>query len=331
MHLKSLLSLAFILVFSAGVTAQGILPNFGSSRSGTAGYQFTKISVDPRAAAMGNSSIADTYDGAALYWNPALAARADRSQFYASHTAYFVDISMNYIAYIHRFRGFSLGASLQYLDSGDINETTEFNPTGTGRTFKTVHLSAGLTIAQNLTELFSYGLTLRYLDERIEEISIPTAAVDFGFFYQVGDTGLRFAVGINNFGFDASPSGTTSRTTLDGVVEESDFEEVPLPTTFNLGAAFDAYERDNHRIIVTAQVSNPSDNSERLSIGSEYSFMEQFHVRAGYQFGQDEFSIPSFGVGFDLPFGPRSVGFDYGFTTFDRLGSIHRLAMKITL
>lgn len=315
-----------------------LMPRFGQSRSGTAGFQFVKVPVDARSAAMGASNVADATDGSSLYWNPALAVQMDQSEIFVSHTEYFADISLNYLSYVHKFRYFALGASLQYLDSGDIMETTEFQPFGTGRMFNTIHLSAGLTASQKLTDLFSYGLTLRYLVEQIEDVKVETGTIDFGFFYKVGDTGLRFAVGINNFGIDATPSGETERIGLPtsenprGNIVENDFENVIAPTTFILSAAYDVYKSSVMDVLVTGQITNPSDNSERISLGSEVTFMSRFMLRTGYQFGVDEAFLPSFGVGVKTRvFNRNTLGVDYGFSTYDRLGSVHRVAVRIGL
>lgn len=325
---------AIIMVFGAAEYAQAqrsIIPSLGGSRSGTSGFQFLKINVDARSAAMGGSNVADASDGSALYLNPALAIQSASSQVHLGHTAYFADISLNYASYIHKMGSIAFGGSLIYLDSGEMNETTEFAPTGTGRTFRTIHMAAGLSFSQELTNLFSYGATLKYLDERIEEVQAQAVVFDIGFFYRVGDTGLRFAVGLNNFGLDATPTGETRRQTLDGEVVETDFEDVSPPTMFLIGAAYDIYEKNDFDIMLTAQITNPSDNAEKLSLGTEVGYMNQFFLRAGYEFGTDEASLPSFGVGFKLPIRNYSVGLDYGFSTRDRLGSLHRLAIKFNL
>jgi hypothetical protein len=323
---------ALLLVFGlAELASAQLLPSLGGSRSGTSGFQFLKINVDARSAGMGSSNVADAMDGSAFYVNPALAAQMDDSQVYLSHTAYFVDISMNYASYVHRMGNIALGGSLMYLNSGEMDETNEFNPFGTGRTFRTVHMAAGLSFAQRLTDLFSYGVTAKYLDERIEEVQAQNLVFDFGFFYRVGDTGLRFAIGLNNFGVDATPSGETTRTTLDGEVVETEFEDISPPTTFIIGAAFDAWRNDEFNVLVTGQITNPSDNAERLSLGTEVGYMDQFYLRAGYEFGVDESNLPSFGAGFKLPVANYDIGLDYGFTSRERLGSLHRLALKFNL
>lgn len=321
---------SFFLLSENKVNAQSLIPSFGSARSGTSGFQFTKIAIDPRSSGMGLSNVADAKDASSLYWNPALAAQAEKSELMIGHTQYFADISMEYAAYIHKYKNLTFGGSVQYLNSGEMEETTEFAQTGTGRTFRTIHMAAGLTASHKITDLFSYGLTVKYLTERIEEITINSAAIDFGFFYQVGETGLRFSVGLNNFGFDAAPSGETVRPTLEGEVTEDEFEDIPLPTRFIIAAAYDVYENDNFKAILTGQISNPSDNAEQFSLGGEIAYMDQFFLRTGYQFGYREIELPSFGTGFKVPISNINLYADYSFNPFERLGSLHRIGLRFT-
>ena len=328
MRLHILFVLLLICSFQSGnIWAQG----FGSDRAGTESFQFTKIAVDPRSAAMGNSNMADANDGSSLYWNPALSARVSSSNFMVSHTSYFAGISLDYLSYIHKLGNFAVGGSVQYLNSGDIIETTEFQQFGTGRTFSTQHVSAGLSAAHQVTELFSYGITIRLLTERIEEIDYTTGGIDFGFSYLVGETGLRFAVGINNFGFDGAPEGTTTRESLNGVEEISPVESSSLPTRFHIGAAYDLIENDQNKLILTGQITNPSDNAEQFNLGAEYIFMDQFFVRTGYEFGIEERKIPSLGGGVQLKVMGKILKADYAYTLYERLGEIHRIAVSFSL
>lgn len=329
MHMKKfLLPFCVLFTLASPLFAQG---SFGEDRAGTEGFQFTKIAVDPRSAAMGNSNMADAYDASSLYWNPALSARLEGSNVMLSHTRYFAGINLDYFSVVQKVGDFALGGSVQYLSSGEITETTEFQPFGTGRTFATHHLSAGATVSHEVTELFSYGITFRYLMEKIEEIRYQSGAIDFGFSYLVGETGLRFAVGINNFGFDSSPEGTTTRESLNGVEVIEPEEQQSLPTRFLIGAAYDLIDNDENSLVVTAQITNPSDNAEQFNVGAEYGFMKQFFVRTGYEFGIEERKIPSFGAGVELPFGNRKVRADYAYSLYERLGEIHRIAINVAL
>ncbi|MEX0719495.1 MAG: PorV/PorQ family protein [Balneolaceae bacterium] len=333
LFLRSLFVLLLIAVgFTDVAEAQrGVFPSLGGSRSGTSGFQFLKINVDARSSGLAASNVADVADGSALYFNPALAVQADQSQVYLAHTAYFTDISLNYASYIHKFNTIALGGSLMYLDSGEMEETDETNPLGTGRIFRTTHLAAGASLSHQLSELFSYGLSAKYIEERIEEVHAQSVVFDIGFFYRVGDTGLRFAIGLNNFGMDATPYGETIRPSYEGDIVEDEFEDTSPPTMFLIGAAYDAYEDDNFKLLLTGQLSNPSDNAERFSVGSELTYIERFMLRVGYEFGVDEAILPSAGVGFVLPVLDNSLGIDYGYSTRNRLGNIHRLAVKFNL
>lgn len=321
-------TIILLLVF-AGAADTVYAQKYGTDRAGTAGFQFTKIGVDPRSAAMGNSNMADAFDGSSLYWNPALSARLEGSTLMASHTSYFADVNVDYLSYIQQVGKFAIGGSLHYLGSGDIMETTEYQPMGTGRVFGTHHMAAGISVAQEVTSLFSYGITFKYLLEKIEEVEFTSGAIDFGFSYLVGETGLRFAVGVNNFSpIDVAPSGTTTQVDGDEVAPE---EEMSLPTRFNIGAAYDVLETETSKLIITALINNPSDNAEQVNIGAEYGFMDQFYIRTGYEFGNVERVLPSFGAGFKLPVGKNKINADYAYTVYDRLGGIHRIGISVNL
>lgn len=322
------------MLWSTSVRAQNVLPSLGGDRAGLSGFQFTKINVDPRSAAMGSSNMADALGAASLYWNPAMASRTERSEIMVTHTSYFADIPMHYLAGMTRFRNFAFGASLHYLTSGEMKVTTEFDPRGTGQTFSTQHYSIGLTASHRITDSFSYGLTLRYLNEAFYDIEYPTFGIDFGFFYAVAETGLRFGVGISNFGLDAAGRGSLTRPALDpdGVEKtEDEFENLLLPTRFSIAAAYDLLDTDTHGLLITAQITNPSDNAEQFGIGVEYRFIRQFFLRSGYQFGVDESDWPSVGAGIQVPITGRKLHIDYAYSAFERLGDVHRLSMRISL
>ena len=324
------ISVLFVLICSS-IFSNVIGQSFGQDRAGTEGFQFTKIAVDPRSAAMGNSNMADAIDGSSLYWNPALAGRLQGSNIMIGHTAYFADINLDYFSYIQNIGDFAIGGSIQYLNSGDIIETTEYQPLGTGRNFSTQHLAAGLSGAHQVTDLFSYGITLKFMMENIEEVSYSTGAIDFGFHYLVGNTGLRFAVGINNFGLDAAPSGSTTQLSLSGTKDTEPEVYSSLPTRFHIGAAYDLIETEQYKLILTGQITNPSDNAEQFNIGAEYSFMSQFFIRTGYEFGIEERKIPSLGGGVKVKVGNTVLKADYAYTLYERLGEIHRIAISFGL
>lgn len=334
-HLRSSVLLLLLFAFTplaSSLHAQ-VLPSFGRDRAGTIGFQFLKIPVDARSAALGETVVSNAFDASSLFWNPALAAQEQSLQLGVTHTAYFVDVTLDYAAVTYPLNrgGFVLGASVQALNSGDMDETTEFAPFGTGRTFRFTDLGVGLTVSQTLTDLFSYGVTAKYVRESVAGIAANTVVFDLGVFYRIGTTGAQMGVAIRNFGSDAGFEGDLERTTLEGTVIEDDFESVTPPTTFLLGITYQMLRHAaQHDLMVSGQLSNPADNAETFNIGAEYTWNDLLILRGGYRFAVEEYSWPSFGAGLMLPL-PVALRFDYGFNRLDRLGTVHRVGLNVRL
>ncbi|HYE95016.1 MAG TPA: PorV/PorQ family protein [Rubricoccaceae bacterium] len=331
--MRTLLLVLALAATAAPVGHAQVLPAFGEDRAGTAGFQFLKIPVDARGAALGETVAATAADASALFWNPALAAQAGRTEIGAARTAYFAGVSMNYAAGFTRVGPVTLGLSLQSLDSGEMAVTDEFSgPEGTGETFRLVDVAAGVSVSQALTDLFSYGVTAKVVRESVADLSATTALLDLGIFYRIGQTGVDLGVAIRNFGPDGRPSGSLVRPTLDGDTTETSFESIPPPTTFLLGASYHVLRANpQHALTVSAQLTRPNDNAEQFHAGAEYVFRNLLSLRAGYRVGVEEASTPSFGAGLLVPgLGPQ-LRVDYAFNRLDRLGSVHRVGLNLRL
>lgn len=328
-----------VMVLFTTLPAQAqLIPAFGRDRAGTSGFQFLKIPIDARAAALGETVVANAFDASSLFWNPALASQATKAQVGLSHTAYFADVRMEYAALtvpLNRM-GITLGTSLQTLNSGDMDVTTEFQPMGTGETFQFVNLAAGLTVSQSLTDLFSYGLTAKYVRESVAGINTTTFVFDLGIFYRIGATGVQMAVAIRNFGLDGTPSGTINRTVIGdgGTTIENDFESLTPPTTFLMGLTYRMFQNnDRNDVQISGQLTNPNDNAESYNVGVEYTWNNLLILRSGYRFGVDEYTIPSLGVGLQVSdlFDTLDARIDYGFNQLERLGTVHRIGVNLGL
>ena len=181
--MNGIIVIALLLVLAVPSARAQLLPTLGGERAGTSGFQFLKVPVDARGAALGESVVADANDVSALMWNPALAARLPGIQAGFHHTAYFVDVSLDFVGVTYRMpQGITLGASLQTMNSGEMKVTTEFEPSGTGETFRLIDVAAGFTLAQQLTDLFSYGITAKYIQESVAGLTAsagaPTPLID---------------------------------------------------------------------------------------------------------------------------------------------------------
>jgi hypothetical protein len=333
--MKRLLTLLLLASALAPSASAQLLPSFGDDRSGTSGFQFLKVAVDARSAALGQAAAATAFDATGLFWNPALSAQATGPQASVHYASYFAGIDLGYAALtLPGPVGFTFGLSLQALDAGEMDVTTEFEPFGTGETFGYSGLAAGLSASQSLTDLFSYGVTAKYVNLSTAGVTAQTVVFDLGIFYRIGPTGASMAVAIRNFGLDAAFEGDLRRTVLDGdgVAIADDFDTMTPPTTFVLGVAYDLMrESASHDLSLAAQLINPNDNAENWNVGAEYTWEQLLTLRAGYRFGLEEATAPTFGVGLRVPGLAQDVRFDYGFASLEFLGTTHRVGLNLGL
>jgi long-subunit fatty acid transport protein len=328
-------SLLFIFAFNIGAAQAQILPSFGDSRTGGTGMQFLKIGPDARASAMGGAYVAIANDVAALYWNPAGITGVDTGKVNVqlSHTRYFGDISANYAGAVMKVGKLSyFGLNIMAMNYGQMEETTEFEPKGTGRTFTPVNYSIGATYAKILTNSFSFGVTGKFAQEGFAGVNVYNAMFDLGLKYDVGVKNTRFGVNFSNFGFNVQPTGEVSILKFDGTHTVNSFSDVSVPAIFRLGVAFDPIHTDKNILTLAGQLNHPTDNNETYSLGAEYSYLKVGYLRTGYEFDSDErYVAPSFGAGLKLfrNFGGFTI--DYGFIAKSRLGNIQRITLGINI
>ena len=328
--------LLLLALFCSSAFSQ-LVPNLGGQRTGISAFQFLKLGAGARGVAMGESFVAVANDVSSLYWNPAGLVQFEEHQVIASHTEYVVDIKHDFLGVsYHLTPEDAVGVSFSSLHMDDMEITTETQPFGTGRYFSFGDIAIGLTYAKKMTDQFSFGATVRYVEETLDVLKMRSVMVDLGTYYWTGLGSTRFAVVISNFGADAEPTGTATQ--LSGA-EVSKFESFSLPTIFKLGVALDPIETDNQKLTTSIQLNHPNDNSEHFRFGLEYSWQNMFFLRSGIKrtIGQPVFAADgtseedfTLGAGVMVPVEFSVVSADYAFTNFNRLGSVHRISLSFT-
>lgn len=308
-----------------------LLPAFGASRSGTAGMQFLKLGPDARSNSLGGAVIAEINDPAAVYWNPSGIVGLDTQQFHMQfgHSEYFAGIGMSHAAMVWQPNGTrSFGISVLSLRSPEMDVTTEFMPRGTGQTFGVYNNLIAFSFAQVLTSNFKFGLTAKYANENIAGVQSHSGLVDFGFQYAVGLKDLRFGVAVSNFGFNVNPQGEIRLITLNGERQIENYEEIPVPATFQLGFSGTVWQKDDHQIKGNIQLNHPTDNQESVGIGFEYDKDDLLFIGTGYVIGS-EGNYPSFGAGIDLQRYFGNMQINYCWLARNTLGSTHQISLGI--
>jgi hypothetical protein len=331
-----LLLILSLLSGSRSLHAQ-LVPNLGGQRVGISAFQFLKIGVGARGVGMGESFAAVANDGSALYWNPAGLTQLSRDEVFVAHTEYVADIKQEYLGVTYHLTDADVvGLSLTSLHMADMEITTETQPLGTGRYFTFGDVGIGLSYSRKMTDQFSFGASLRYVQETLDMLRMRSVMVDLGTFYWTGLGTARFAVVITNFGADASPSGTVSG--IDGI-QGSAFQSFSLPTVFKLGFAMEPWMTDEQHVTASIQLNHPNDNAENVRFGAEYAWQNTLFLRGGVKrtigqkfLGGDETSEESYtlGAGFRLTTSFTTVQADYAFAEFNRLGTVHRISLTMT-
>lgn len=326
--IKKIYILVILFFITNSVTEAQLFPILGGQRAGISTAQFLKIGVGGRAAALGESFVAISDDASALYWNPAGLAQFSENQVIFSHNIWLVDINHDFLgAVYHLDADNSFGVSLTSLSMDKMPVTTEFAPFGNGEFFTFSDIALSVSYARRMTEQFSFGGTVKYIEETLDKLKMRGVMMDIGTYYRTGLGSTRFAVAVSNFGAELAPDGEV---VLIGNRKQSEWQSFAPPTMFRIGFALEPYQDDQHKLTTSIQLNHPNDNSENVSLGVEYSWSKMLYLRGGYKINVDEQDY-SFGAGINVPISIAQFSFDYAYANFERLGSAHRFSIILGL
>jgi len=313
------------------------------SKRGTSGAQFLKIGVGARAQGMGGAFTALANDASTLYWNPAGIARIANMEMIFSYTNWFTDINHSFFGFVYNAGSLgSIGISLTSVNMGDMEITTPEEPLGTGNFFNASDIAFGITYAKNMTDRFSFGIKLKLIHESIWDMTATGWAFDLGTIYDIGLGGLKLAMNMANFGGELHYSGAGLLTQYNAFPEAGnvapvnvyyDSDQFSLPMTFRLGLSY-GWDPFGESINVTECVEfvKTNDKTEAVIVGGEAALMDIFFVRFGVNtFQEDDMEEGiSAGAGIQLNLGNNRGSFDYAYTDFGRLQSIHRFTVGLS-
>jgi len=285
-----------------------------SQRIGTAGAQELLIPVGSRGTAMGGSVVANTYGLESMYWNPAGLANLEGTEAMFTHLPYFADIDVNYVGIATAIEDFgTIGVGAKVVSIGDIEETTEAFPDGTGREFSPSLTVINLTYSRILTNNVSFGFSGMFINESIFDVSASGIALDFGFQYDPGWHGVKAGFVVKNYGPEMKFSGIG--------FEESDGSRpvsakpaaFDIPTSINLGVSLDALNNGPNMATISGNFRANSFSQDQVQGGFEYSFNNMYFLRGGYNWSDQEDYIhgASLGAGLSVPMGDTKFTFEY--------------------
>jgi len=323
--LKKYILSAVLILFSAAISAQTF------NKSGRTSFQFLKIGVGARNAAIGESGIASMDDINSVFWNPAAITGIEGTQASFDYTSWFAGLGITSAAVGYNFGELgTFAVNYSGLNYGQIQEALVTSPTGnvdtrTGNTFTGSDLEVGLTYAKQFTDKLSIGVEAKYLREDLFIYSSSLFAFDVGTYYKTGWHGIRLAMSAQNLGSPARWLNT---------MEQSQ-QSYDLPIVFRIGWAVDLLgghdlflggDPTQHKITFTMDGVHSNDYGERVLMGLEYTAFNIFSLRTGYRFNYTEGNL-SFGAGINYNVGPVNLRVDYAYVAYDYLESPHRITV----
>jgi len=280
---------------------------------GTIGAQFLKIGIGARACAMGGAFVAVADDASCVYWNPAGIARLSENSLSFNHASWFADIQLNQAAYIFSlpFLPGAVGIHARSLSMDHLPVRTVFRPFGDGTTYDAGDIAMSVSYGRSLTDKFSTGISVHYLQSTLASWTTSGISFDFGTLYDTGYRSLTIGMSIQSIGSDMT------------FIEEP----VKLPTIFRVGMAMNLLNVRNHTMLASGEFQHPPDNEERANAGVEYAISDFVFLRGGWYFryDQERFAI---GGGLKVPIGlGEGVIADYSYTENQELPEVHRLSL----
>jgi len=337
--LLKLLILVFIL------TEMG-LSGYGQEvkKVGTSAATFLRIPVGARGTAMGSAFASVADDASAMFWNPGGVARLPGYALLVDHAKWLPGLNYNYFGVVIPLQAVgNIGINVTALGTEEMDITTPDQPMGTGEKFDATSIEVGITISRNLTDRFSLGGNIKYINEKILNSSAAGFAIDVGALYDTPFPRIRLGFCISNVGtkmqmsgddlnvrVDIAPDQEGNNQSVTGSLNTGKFD---LPLIMRLGLSWDAIKGERNRFTLAVDGINPNDNGQSVSAGAELAlFKEVLFLRGGF----NELFLEQREKGLTLGAGVSAktssgLGFlaDYAYQEFTHLGGINRFTLAL--
>ncbi|MBN2093355.1 PorV/PorQ family protein [candidate division KSB1 bacterium] len=336
-HKKRLVFLIVNLVL-ASISFHSLLQ--AQSKTGTTIGQFLLIEPSARYTGMGNAGVASYDELQAAFYNPGAIGRMQGYGVQFTHSLWLADITYDYVVALAQMGSAgNLLVNVTALNSGEMDVRTVEQPLGTGERYSVSNIALGIGYGRQITDRFSMGFQISYVQETIWHSSLSTMAISVGTMYNLTPNGIRLGASICNFGLPAGYSGRDLRVIYDNDPDkygdnsslpgEIYSEKYPLPVLFRVGLSWPIRLNENNQFQLAVNAFHPNDNTESLSFGGEWVIFKSFALRAGYQnlFLQDSEVGLTLGAGLNLNLHGTNFRFDYGWADHGRLENTQRFTL----
>ncbi len=297
--------------FSSGIFAQNV-------------YEFLRLDMSPRAAALAGSFVANNDDADVIFYNPAGIGSLKDQPISFSFVKHLLDINSASLSYSRNFERIGrFAAGIQYINYGNFTEADEFgNKTGE---FGAGDFAFTLGYSNTLDNNFYYGANVKFIYSSIASVSSSAFAFDIGLQYIIPKTKWSIGFSVLNMGSQLSSYGANKESLpLDmrlGVSKT--LAHLPLTIYLSFNKLSDNYETFGDRF-------------NQFTVGGEIAVSKSLAFRLGYDNEKrSELKVGStagFG-GFNLGLGIniRNYKLNYAYSSLGSIGALHRFGISTAL
>ena len=311
MKSTSIFALFFISLFTCSVLGQNT-------------FEFLRVDMSARAAALGGTFVSNSDDPNVIFYNPAGLNLLNDNPISFSFVKHLMDINLASLSYSTQYEDWGrFGGAVKYINYGSFTEADEFG--NRGGEFGVGEVAFIVGYANSLDQNFNYGANLKFIYSKIADRSATGLGLDLGLNYIVPEQELSVGFSIMNVGTQLSSYyETKEELPLDIAIGVSKkLQHLPL----RLSLDFHKLNQDRDDFI---------QRFKAFSVGAEFTLSKVLRLRFGYDNEKrSDLKIGSSAgiAGFNAGLGVliSNYTFDYGFSSMGLIGALHRVTVTTNL
>jgi hypothetical protein len=341
-YIISLIALLLLALCATSADAQNLKAGINSAA-------FLKVGVGARQVALGSAVTSLNGDVTNMFWNPAGVALNDQTaQVSFTHNNWIGGLAQEAFAASYNltdvgtlglgFMSFGINGIPADRDNGysDPALQSQVIDQMTTATYDYQDLLIQATYSRYITDHLTLGASAKYISEKIDDQSASAFGFDLGAIYNIGTMGWNIGARINNLGSDMKFYDYAS----------------PIPMTFSIGTSLVPVQGDMFKWMLAVDLVKPQDGQQYYYAGTEIGVNNVFFVRGGWKFNYSWFGLVgsgiddgtsqrapittslergSLGAGIRVPVDDYVIHFDYAYTVFITIDSVHRFTISFAM
>jgi hypothetical protein len=225
------------------------------------------------------------------------------------------------------------------LDYGSEEITTIDSPEGTGEMWDASDIALNLSYCRNLTDRFSIGATVKYIQQKIYNESATAFAADIGLLYKTEIDGLNIGMSISNFGQEMQLDGKDLLRPADindsyhynnsAITSKLSTDQWELPLVFVVGLSWKYNFFHSFSFTAASDAVIPNNQNTYLNAGLELQWNNTLFLRAGKNsiMKNNAEEGMSFGAGVKYEVAGLRIGAEYAFIDFGAWSNLNRYSV----